>query len=102
MPRDEYTPACFWGSYDLRYDARFHPASSLDNVKPLVLSQLRSALHLVQTTDLTLHVSSLLSPDRLLFFINIGIGIILYGLSIAEIGTRCKWFATAFPLSSAC
>jgi|GEM_PF-3736965 len=90
MPRDEYTPACFWGSYDLRYDARFHPASSLDNVKPLVLSQLRSALHLLQTADLTLRIGSLLSPDRLLLFINVGIGIILYGPSILEIEIRCK------------
>ena len=96
MPRDEYTPARFWGSYDLRYDARFHPASSLDNVKPLVLSQLRSALHLLQTADLTLRIGSLLSSDRLLLFINIGIAYSFGALSILEIGTRCKCFSSIF------
>ena len=27
-PRDEYMPVQAWGNYNIRHDARFHPASS--------------------------------------------------------------------------
>ncbi len=56
----------------------------------LMRVQLRSALHLSWIADLAPFIGSLLSLDRLLFFINVGAMFIGCGFSITEMERRCK------------
>ncbi|HZU66818.1 MAG TPA: hypothetical protein VFA09_06035 [Ktedonobacteraceae bacterium] len=64
-------PLQAWGNYKLRHDARFHPASSPNRVKPLIESSSEAPSPAANNRHRTIRRLSAI-PGRLLLFIITG------------------------------